>query len=1033
VCCCAQISWSHDELTYTQNKGQWNENVLFRAKMNFGNFYLEEDGFTFLFYNKQAFSREAHTNPEYQMPSEIEAHAVKTKFLNANENPNVSGSKPKTWYENYFIGNDKSKWASSVKSYSTVTYQGLYDYIDLKLYQYANYAKYDFIVDVGGDPSDISFKYEGHEKIYLKNGSLHIKTSMGEIIEKAPLAYQVINGKEVEVPCKYKLKKDVISFDFSKGYDASIPLIIDPILLFSTYSGSTSDNWGFTATYDASEHTYAGGVVFGAGYPLTTGAFQMNFGAGIGVDIGISKFLPDGSNLVYSTYLGGGSSESPHSLVVDQFDNLYVLATTSSTDFPTTVGAFDEVYNGGVSFIPNFYTYDNGSDIAITKFNANGSALIGSTYIGGSGNDGINNGLGTTRYFYGDQFRGDIVLDGAGNCVVTSCTQSTDFLVTGNAPQTANGGGLDAVVFKLNTGLTNLLWSTYWGGSGDDTGFGIQQDSNGDIFISGATSSTNLNTSVGAMNTTNSGGVDGYISKFSANGNNMLASSFLGTGAKDLTFFVEIDASDDIYVIGVSEGAYPVTPGLYSNANSNQFIQKLSNDLTTGIWSTVVGTGNGTVDVSPTAFLVNDCGLIYWSGWGGTVNTSSVPSSTTTGLPTTPNAFQSTTTGSDFYFMVLEQNAQSLLYGSFLGGTSGDHVDGGTSRFDKKGIIYHAVCAGCGGNSTFPTTPGVWSTTNNSSNCNLSVFKFGINNIQTLISVPQPYVCIPNSYQFVNNTSGANHYVWYFGDGDSSNLFAPSHVYQDTGFFTVTLIASDSTGCILPDTAMLNINVYAIDDAGIIAIPPICPGDSIDLESYGGEIYSWYPNTNIINGGTHTATVFPTTTTTYSVIVEDSCSIDTASIVVQVYPSTSSTSPDTSICIGSNINISAFGGIAYSWLPEPSLSVLNAQTTNATPTIATMYYVDVLTPDSCWIRDSVFVDVVLTPPVPMITNDTTICLGDSLTLSASGGAIINWTSTYNIQITGNGNATVWPVIDSYYVATFANACATLLDSVLVTI
>lgn len=1028
------VSSAHDGLSYTQNKGQWDEQVRFRAKMNFGNFYLENDGFTYLFYEKSVFSRENHTNKDYEIPDEIKAHALRTKFLNANPSPQIEPSKPLSHYENYYLGKDRSKWATGVKSFQEVLYKDVYDYIDLKIYQYAQYAKYDFEVAVGGDPADIKFQYSGYDKVYIKNGSIHVKTSLGEMIEKAPLVYQIIDGKEVEVECKYRLDGDIVSFDFPKGYNDHFKLIIDPILIFSTYTGSTSDNWGFTATYDNAEFTYAGGVVFGAGYPVTTGAFQMNFSGGIAptVDIGISKFLPDGTGLVYSTYLGGNGCESPHSLVVDDFDNLFVLSTTSSPDFPVSIGAYDEVFNNGISFVPNYYTYANGSDIAVTKFNANGTNIIGSTYVGGSDNDGTN-ANNAIRYFYGDPFRGEIIVDAAGNCIVTSCTHSTDFPVTGNAPQPVHGGLSDAVVFRLNQSLTALTWSTYWGGSGDDTGFGVQLDSNGDIYISGGTNSTDLLTSPGTLNPNNLGGIDGYITKFSANGNTMLGSTYLGTAATDLTFFIQIDANDDVYIIGISEGAYPVTPGKYSNPNSNQFIQKLNNNLSTSVWSTVVGTGNGTVDVSPTAFLVNDCGLIYWSGWGGAVNISDVPSSTTTGLPVTPNGYQTTTSGSDFYFMVLSQEAQGLLYATFLGGTSGDHVDGGTSRFDKKGIVYHAVCAGCGGNSAFPTTPGVWSQTNNATNCNLAVFKFGINNIQTLIGVPQPFVCIPNSYQFNNTTTGANTYLWYFGDGDSSNLFAPSHVYQDTGNFTVTLIASDSTGCIQPDTAEIVIDVYAIDDGGILAIPPICPGDSIDLEAYGGEIYTWYPNNNLINGNSYLATVHPDSTTTYFVIVHDSCSTDTAEVTVIVYQNSVSTSPDTVICIGGNVDISAFGGVDYNWHPDPGLTVLNTQTTNAAPANSTWFFVDVETVDGCIITDSVFVDVIQTPPLPVITQDTAICLGDSILINASGATTVNWESTYNIDDQGNGNALVYPENDFYYLASFGNACATLYDSVLVVV
>lgn len=1023
---------AHDKLVFTKNQGQWHENVKYRAKLAEGNFYLEKDGYTALFYERSKFSREGHVDKDYEYPRSIKAHAIKMRYVNSNPYPIINNKGKSEWYENYYLGNDKSKWASNVHAYDEVNYKDIYDYIDLKYYQYAKYVKYDYRVSVGGNPNDIQFVYSGQDDMYIRNGSLYLINSLGKLIEKEPIAYQIINGEEVEVLCKYTINGDTVGFEFPNGYDLNYPLTIDPVLVFSSYTASTSDNWGFTATYDNQEFTYAGGIVFGMGYPTTAGAFQTAFsGASPTVDIGISKFLPDGTGLVYSTYLGGTGSESPHSLVVDDNDNLFVLSTTSSNDFPVSATAYDGTFNGGIGFVPNYYNYALGSDLAITKFNPAGTALIGSTYLGGSDNDGLNDG-NAIFYFYGDEFRGDIIIDAAGNCIVSSCTKSADFPVAGSAPQPLSGGGFDGIISKFNPNLSNLLWSTYWGGSSDDACFGLNLDSNGDVYVTGATNSADFFTSFNALNPNPLGGVDGFISKFSANGVSILGSTFLGTASRDLSYFVQIDDNDDVYSYGVTEGAYPVSSGLYSVPNSNQFVHKLNNNLTANVWSTVIGTGNGTVDISPTAFLVNNCGLIYIAGWGGDVNASSVASSTTLGLPITPNGYQTTTSGSDFYFAVLETNAQSLLYGTFLGGTSPDHVDGGTSRFDKKGIIYHAVCAGCGGNSNFPTTPGAWSQTNNASNCNLAVFKFGINNIQTLVSVPDPYICIPNSYQFFNNSTGANTYEWSFGDGDSSNLFEPSHLYQDTGQYTVTLVASDSLGCIEPDTAEIVIDVYQLNDATIDAIPTICPGDSIDLQAYGGATYTWFPLYNISGENTSHPTVWPDSTFTYFVEVHDSCSTDTISITVNVFQNTVSTSPDTLVCIGNNIDISAFGGVSYEWDADPTLSSFNTQTTNATPGVPTWYYVTVTTVDGCELRDSVFVDVELTPSNPTLPNDTTICLGDTLEAIASGATNISWVSTYNINSSG-ALAEMWPTTDFYYVAEFGNVCDVVLDSFLVSV
>ena len=1018
-------SKSHDHVKFTQNKGQWHTNIKYKAKMNFGNFYLEENGFTYHFYNKSDFSREAHVGKGYEFPDEMQHHVIKSKFIGANSNIEINNKNALQGYENYFIGNDKSKWATEVKSYTEIEYKNLYNYIDLKVYQYAQYIKYDFIVDVGGNPDDILIEYKGTKDIKIKNGSIYLKTRFGSIIEKEPIAFQNIDGKEVEVKVKYKLKNGKVKFIFPNGYNEDYSLTIDPILIFSTYTGSSSDNWGYTATYDNDGNAYAAGIVFGAGYPVTAGAYSSS-SAGGQVDIGVTKFNSTGTNLIYSTYLGGSNVESPHSLVVDDNDNLFIMGTTSSTNFPTIASSFDPSFNGGTGFAPNYFTYTNGSDLFVTKLNVNGTAIDGSTYLGGSGNDGLNTGI---EYFYGDEFRGEVIIDGSGNCLVISSTESTDAQMAGSSPQPVNNGGTDAIVFKLNSNLSSLLWSTYWGGSLNEGGLGVQLDSNGDIFITGGTQSNNLFSSPNAFKGSSSGNLEGFVAKFSSNGNSILGTTYLGTTSNDISFLIQVDENDDIYVLGVSEGNYPKTPGLYNNGNSNQFIHKLNNSLTASVWSTTIGTGNGTVDFSPTAFLVNDCGLIYISGWGGTLGGQNILSSTTSGLPITPNAFQTTTTGEDFYFMVLDQEASGLLYGTFFGGVSGEHVDGGTSRFDKKGIVYHAVCAGCGGNSNFPSTAGAWSQTNNSTNCNLSVFKFGLNNINSLVSVPAPYVCIPNSYTFNNNSVGGNTFTWNFGDGNTSTQFSPSHLYQDTGTYEVWLVVSDSTGCLESDSTNLFVDVFAVDDAGILPIDTICPYDSVQLEAYGGVIFNWFPATDLSNPNIHNPYASPLNTTTYFVEVADSCSTDTTQITVYVYGITNATSPDTSICIGQSIGISASGGISYQWMNDPSISNTNISNPTVTPTVPTMYYVEITTPDGCIIPDSVFVDVYYTPPVPITSVDTTICYGDTIQIFGAGAPYINWLTNYNIENANIDTTLVWPLMQTDYIGSFTNACGTVYDTI----
>jgi hypothetical protein len=226
--------------------------------------------------------------------------------------------------------------------------------------------------------------------------------------------------------------------------------------------------------------------------------------------------------------------------------------------------------------------------------------------------------------------------------------------------------------------------------------------------------------------------IDGVVVKLSPDGSKFLSATYLGTPQYDQVYFLELDSSNQVYVLGQTQGEYLVTQDVYSNENAGQFIHKMNNDLDSTYFSTTIGSGSGSPDFSPTAFLVNECENIFVSGWGGILNhpVTGYIGGNTIGLPITDNAYQSQTDGDDFYLMVLLQDAEQLLYSTFFGEINGrgEHVDGGgTSRFDKKGIVYQSVCGGCGGSSGFPTFPqDVWSTTNNSNNCNNAAFKFDL-------------------------------------------------------------------------------------------------------------------------------------------------------------------------------------------------------------------------------------------------------------------------------------------------------------------
>ena len=785
---------------YIENKGQWEGDFAYRGNTPNGDIYLKSNGFRILQLasNFHEIRTELHNSPNAGSKP-IKYHVYDMTFVNANPSPVLSEEKKQKHYYNYFLGKDPTKWKSEIHPVFAVNYTNLYQGIDAHIYSEAGNIKYDIIVNPNADSKNITIQYDGVNGIRLDNNKLIITTSVGENTELAPYAYQYIDNEKKEVPCKYKLNKsNQLSFEFPKGYDKNATLVIDPVLVFSTLTGSSADNWGFTATYDTLGNFYSGGIAGAIGYPATAGAFQSTFGGGgvsggaFGCDAVISKFNAAGNLLIYSTYIGGADNDQPHSIVVDNNGNLAVAGRTYSTNFPTSPGCYDNTANGA-------------ADLFITKFNALGTALIGSTYLGGSGADGENITpvyvtLQSLKHNYGDDARSEIITDANNTLWVAASTSSSNF-PTVQANQAALSGAQDGVIFQLNNDCSSLLWSTYWGGSGNDACYVLSFDkvNPNTLYVAGGTESANLPVSQGTLNPSALGGIDGFLLKFNAATKALQAGTFIGTNAYDQVYGVQTDDSNHVYVMGQTNGAYPVTAGVYTNANSSQFVTKLNNTLTAILASTVYGNGTQAVtNISPVAFLVDKCGSIYVSGWGGP--TGGNPGNTT-GLPTTPGAIQTTTDGSDFYFIVFSKNFQNLLYASFFGqnAPNGEHVDGGTSRFDPNGVIYQAICAACGGSQGFPTTQGSWSTSNGSLNCNLGAVKidFQLQNPNAIAAATGPLTgCAPFVVNFQNNSSSATSYLWDFGDGSpTSNLFAPSHTYTTAGTFTITLIASNPNGC----------------------------------------------------------------------------------------------------------------------------------------------------------------------------------------------------------------------------------------------
>jgi gliding motility-associated-like protein len=896
-------------LEFIENKGQWDSAVRYRADMPNTTFYLQKHGFSVLLQSPSDMNAlrnimhgippaasgntkntgtdkkngnpksgndgntsilEASLPPVTGLPGKgigngnnsssgiiMHAHFYQVEFVNSSDHVEISGDKALVTYNNYFIGNDSSKWQSGCKLFQAVVYKNIYPNIDLRYYTENDQLKYDLIVHPGGNPDNILLKYTGADKFTVKSGQISIHTSVGDVKETIPRTYQFSKEGNRDVDCIYIAGPDnTVRFHIS-NYSPSATLIIDPTLVFSSFTGSRSDNWGYTATYDAGGNFYSGSITLnsipgdaGNGFPKTPGAYQTTFMGGdqtdgnYQYDITIMKFSSNGVNRLYATYLGGSGNEQPHSLVADAAGNLVIAGRTSSPNFPSK-------NNGGPKDV-----LKGGYDIILTKLNPAGTALVGSRIIGGSNNDGVNiapkysnnivsMGQSSLRLNYGDDGRSEVILDNAGNIYLASCTSSPDFPVTANAFQKTIGGKQDAVLIKTSPDLGNILACTYIGGLNDDAAFALALDPNSkNIFIVGGTASNNFpGTSNGpVISSSNKGGIDGFLSIVSNDGGTLIKTSYFGTTGTEVLYGVQFDNKGYPYIMGTTTGAWPVINATFSQPNGKQFVAKLRPDISAYIYSTVFGKGAAYPDISPTAFLVDRCENVYVAGWGGGIETEGngaavYHNSKTTGLSTTPNALKKTTDGNDFYFFVMKKDAVSQLYGSFFGQTGGlgNHVDGGTSRFDKQGVIYEAICANCYGMGTFPTTLNAWSPKNGTgaSGCNLAAVKIALN-FAGVAADPRSLIngrydssgCVPLDVLFKDTVHNAKLYIWSFGDGSpdtSTTSFEVMHTYQFIGTFTVRLIAIDSSTCNIADTAYLHIRVRtdkAILNFDINKLPP---------------------------------------------------------------------------------------------------------------------------------------------------------------------------------------------------------------------
>ena len=842
----ASVNPGTPSLEFIQNKGQWDHRVRYEAALPAGRLFVQNDALTYNFLDPTVLSHhhggKTGSNAVAPAgPAGIAAHAYTVHFEQASARVRLTAETPTAGERNYFVGTDASHWANHVGAFRRLRYTGLWPGIDLTLYENAGqHLEYDVLLAPRANPGRVALRYDGATDLTLDAaGNLVIKTTVGSTTELAPRAWQLdAAGQRQAVSCHYVIQGSTLTFALG-AYDKARALTIDPTVQFSSLTGSTADNWGFTATYDNAGNMYSGGIVFdtGGSFPATPGAYSTSFSSV--VDMAFIKYntaTTGPASRVWATYMGGNDADFPHSLVVNAQNELVIMGSTSSTNYPTTAGAHQRIFFGGTPLDPfqagrTPYDMPNGSDIVVSRLSADGSTLLASTYLGGSGNDGVL-ADGALAANYGDAFRGDVLLDGAGNIYIASTTNSGNFPLTNQGNGLENflspGSGYNAFVCKLTPSLS-MLWGGIFGGTGADAAYSMQRDSQGRVYVCGGTTSPDFRITNGAYASTYQGGVaDGFVARISADGRTLERTTYIGTSDYDQAQFLQLDATGNVYLLGQTLGYFPIPPGLYGALGGPQFIQKLNPDLNTNIYRTAFGSRGGNKsgpNLVPTAFLVDDCERVYVSGWGGEDNAGYL-GGTTNGLPTTADAVQRNTDGSDFYLAQFAAGMTGLEYATFFGEnniTSPEHVDGGTSRFDKRGIVYQAVCASCRGTQGFPVPPGAgsFSTHNGSSNCNNAAFKMNFELIQADPG-PRRFVCVDGGAVALGGSPAGG--VWS-GPGvqaapGGGYRFVPSVVGPGQYNISYTVAA---TGICQSTRAVRYVVAPAVVPA-FVPVPPQCVG-----------------------------------------------------------------------------------------------------------------------------------------------------------------------------------------------------------------
>ena len=651
-------------LEFIPNAGQFDLRVNYFARAKGYRLYFLRDRIIFDFVTYPPI-----TGRDSESGQNAQAVAIALVFDNCDHEVMPKGNLPKEGVLNFFIGNDPEHWYSNLCSYGELLYSDLWPNIDLLVRSDHGELKFDWIVRPGGNADEVMMHYEGADSLEVdEEGNLLIHHALGTMTDLRPIAFQKLENGKKAVACSFVVNPRMqgdLTVGFEVGeYDDTYPLWIDPAVSYTTYLGGSGTDSIHGVAVDDTGNAYFVGQTSSADFPIVAGAYQPAL-AGT-ANAFITKIAPDGTSLIYSTYLGGSGTDNGIAIQIDSSGFAYVTGSTTSADFPTA-----SPYQSALA---------GTQDAFVTKLSTDGSALVFSTYLGGATGTTTGNGIAVNVF---------------GQTFVAGETSSASFPTGGGAfSPSYNGGASDGFVSLLSSGGSSLLASTYLGGTGADVIQGLDLDASDFVYVTGTTDSADFPATAGAYQTSLAGSTDAFITKLEEDLSALVYSTFIGGSLADEGQSVALDSANNACITGVTFSAdFPVTVGAYQTAlagSSDAFITKLSSDGSSLVFSTYLG-GSG-ADTG-NAITLDSSGHVLIAG-----ATSSAD------FPTTPSVIPSSLTGTqDWFISMFSSDGSNLLVSYYLGGTSQQSAYG--IAVDSQGAVY---VVGETDSNDFPVTAGAF-------------------------------------------------------------------------------------------------------------------------------------------------------------------------------------------------------------------------------------------------------------------------------------------------------------------------------------